>query len=172
MIVIEKYRLRKLIENDKFNLVKYANNYNIWLNLTDSFPYPYTLHDAEKFIEFCKDQTKELNLCIDFNGELIGMIGVVFNNGIKQKTVDFGYWLAQPFWGQGIMTKCASEFIKFVFSNYDIIRIQSLVFDWNKPSIRVLEKLGFVYEGKSEKAIFKDNKITDEHRFALIKPDL
>jgi len=172
MIDIDKYKLRKLTENDKYNLAKYANNHDIWLNLTDSFPHPYSLLDAEKFIEFCKDQTKELNLCIDLNGEFIGMIGIIFNKGIKQKTVDFGYWLAQPYWGQGIMTKCARAFIDYVFESYDIIRFQSIVFDWNKPSIRVLEKLGFIYEGKSQKAIFKDHKITDEHRFALIKSNL
>jgi len=62
-------------------------------------------------------------------------------------------------------------FVNYIFQNYDIIRIQASVLDWNKASARVLEKSGFKYEGKSEKAFFKDNKTADEHRFALINPN-
>ncbi len=171
MIDVERFKLRNLTESDTFSLTKYANNYEIWLNLTDSFPHPYTVQDAENFIEFCKTQTDELNLCIDFEGECIGMIGIFFKKGIRQKTAELGYWLAQPFWGQGIMAKCVSGFVNYIFQNYDIIRIQASVLDWNKASARVLEKSGFKYEGKSEKAFFKDNKTADEHRFALINPN-
>ncbi len=171
MLETGKYKLRKLAEADKYNLAKYANNREIWINLTDSFPYPYTLADAEKFIEYNKNTKEEFNLCIDFNGECIGMIGLFFKKGIRQKSPELGYWLAQPFWGQGIMSQCAPKFVEYVFANYDINRIQSSVYEWNKPSMRILEKTGFRLEAILKEAIFKDKKFTDEYIFRLFKSE-
>lgn len=171
MLNIGNYKLRKLQISDKENLVKYGNNYEIWLNLTDNFPHPYTNSDAEWFIEYCNNQTNEFNLCIDFEGEFIGMMGVIFNTGIRKKTVEFGYWLAQPFWGKGITTQCSKKFIEYIFANYDIIRIQSSVFEWNKASMKVLEKVGFKLEGILKNAILKNEKIADEFKYAILKED-
>lgn len=169
MIEIDNIKLRKLVERDKYSLSKYADNYNIWLNLTDSFPHPYTIEDAESFIKYSNISENEFNLCIEFSGECIGMIGIIFNNGIRQKTAEFGYWLGEPFWGQGIMTKSAKAFIKYVFKKFEVERIQSSVFEWNKASMKVLEKLGFTKECISRNAIYKNHKLSNEHKFALLK---
>jgi len=169
MIDIEPFKLRKLTESDKENLAKYANEFDIWLNLTDSFPHPYTLENANWYINHCAHETFSFNLCIDLHGEFIGMIGIVFFEGVRQQSADFGYWLAKPFWGQGIVTKCSRAFISYVFENYELNRLQSLVFEWNPASMRVLEKLGFQREGIGKKAILKNDQLIDEYRFGLLR---
>ena len=105
MIQVDNSIILRLPEdNDKYSFAKYGNNYNIRLNLTDTYPYPYSLVDASNFIEYCKTSKNELNLCIEFNNECIGLIGIIFKTGIYRKNGTMGYWLAEPFWGKGIMT--------------------------------------------------------------------
>ena len=50
-----------------------------------------------------------------------------------------------------------------------MVRIYAGVFEWNEPSMKVLEKAGFKPEGVSEKNVFKDGQLINEHRYALVK---
>ena len=163
--------LRLPNDNDKHSVAKYANNYNIWMNLTDTFPFPYTLVDACNFIEYCKNTQSELNLCIELNNDCIGLIGIIFKTGIYRYCGTMGYWLAEPFWNKGVMTKVAKTFVKYIFNNKDITRIESSVFEWNTGSMRVLEKTGFKLECVSKKAIFKNNQFVDEYKYSLLKEE-
>ena len=58
---------------------------------------------------------------------------------------------------------------EYVFTNFDIIRIEAGVFDFNKPSMRVLEKNNFFLEGVRKKAVFKNGKIIDDYIWVLLK---
>jgi len=172
MIEFENLKLRKLTYNDKFSLSKNANNYDIWLNLTDSFPHPYTLEDAEKFIEHCNDNSKNIHFCIDIENEVIGMISLYFQSKNRFKTGEVGYWLAQKFWGQGIMPKILKLFINYSFKNYDLERMEAIVYEWNKASMKVLEKNGFKLEGIAKNSAIKNNKLIDEYKFAILKNEV
>jgi len=163
--------LRKLQISDAELLAKHADNYNIWINLADSFPHPYLIADAEHFIMHTRNLQSEFNLGICYNNECIGVIGVVFNNGINCKTADFGYWLSELYWNKGIMQKSVKAFTWHIFNNYPIIRIQASVFNFNKASAKVLTNCGFNLEGIAKKSALKNNVIVDEFKFALIKPD-
>lgn len=165
-IELNEYKIRPLTDNDKYKMAEYANNFDIWINLAESFPRPYKLSDAEKFIQYCKINDNNFNLCIDFQGEFIGMIGISYH---KEKPIEFGYWLAQDFWGKGIMTKCCREFLKNLFSTTQINEILSRVYEYNKESMNVLKKLGFLYIEKNKKAILKNNMLVDEYKFILTK---
>ncbi len=67
--------------------------------------------------------------------------------GIYGKTALFGYWLAEPFWGRGIMTAAAHACVDHVFADLPVVRLEAPVFAWNPASMRVLEKCGFAREG-------------------------
>jgi len=53
------------------------------------------------------------------------------------------YWLAEPFWGQGITTKAIIKMVDHGFMNFDITRIFARPFGTNATSQRILEKIGF-----------------------------
>jgi len=169
MIEIENIKLRKLLETDKYNLARNANNFEIWLNLTDVFPHPYTILSAEEFIDFCNKEQRNLYLCIDIANECIGIISLSLKKDVRHKTGEIGYWLAQSFWGQGIMSKVIKAFVNFCFTNYDLERIEANVYEWNTASLKILEKNGFTKEGIAKNSAFKNNKLTNEHKFALLK---
>ena len=77
---------------------------------------------------------------IDVNGEAVGGIGLHPQTDIHRKNAELGYWLAEPFWGKGIVSKAILEIIEFGFKTYDIDRIFARPFGTNAASQKVLEK--------------------------------
>jgi hypothetical protein len=60
--------------------------------------------------------------------------------------IDFGFRLAQPYWGKGLATEVASVWVRAAFDDFHIDRLTAIVHPENLASIRVLEKLGFLTE--------------------------
>lgn len=165
------WSIRSFEESDIPALVKYANNRNVWRNLRDHFPHPYTETDAQAWFQQVQSQEPETNFAIASEKELIGGIGFVLQDDIHRKSASLGYWLGEPFWGQGITTRAVRFITDYMFSHYDLVRIYAGVFYWNPASGRVLEKAGYVYEGRLRKHVFKDGKITDLLIYALLRDE-
>ena len=157
--------------SDKPNLVKYANNWKVAKNLIDKFPFPYHEEDAESYIEFANKDIPVHLFAIDKDGEAIGAIGITLQKDIYRKNVELGYWLAEPYWGQGIVCKAVVQVVKFAFETYDIARIYAGVFGNNLASQRVLEKSHFTLEAKFQKTLFKNNEYQDELIYGLRRED-
>jgi hypothetical protein len=84
-------------------LCRHANNRKVWSNLLDRFPHPYTKRDAERWIDLNHATlSAPLNFAIEREGEAIGGVGVDRRTDIRSGTGEIGYWVAEPFWGQGI----------------------------------------------------------------------
>jgi len=49
-LALSRGSLRPWRRGDEPSLVRYANNRNIWRNLRDRFPHPYTAADADAWI--------------------------------------------------------------------------------------------------------------------------
>jgi [ribosomal protein S5]-alanine N-acetyltransferase len=165
------FRLRPLRPDDAGSMASYANNYNVWRNLRDAFPHPYRLEDAVRFILTNIGVMPPTNLCIEYQGACVGVAGFFPQPDVYCKSADFGYWLGEPFWGQGIMTMAARRMVEYIFTHFDIVRIHAGIFEWNPASMRVLEKAGFRKEGVFEQAIYKDGQLTNEHRYSILKKD-
>jgi len=168
-----KTELKKFEEKYAMSLAKYGNNKKLADNMRNAFPHPYTLEEAYKFIETCKnnDEKKDIVRAIILDDEFIGTIGVFVKDDVYSLSAEIGYWLAEPFWGRGIMTKCVKDLCDYVFLNYNIIRIFTEIFAYNEGSKRVLEKAGFKFEGTKRKSIYKNGNVYDSLAYALIKED-
>ena len=57
--------------------------------------------------------------------------------------IDLGFRLAQPYWGQGLVTEAACAWVRAGFDDFHIDRLTAFVRPENIASIRVLQKLGF-----------------------------
>lgn len=104
------FKLRPWHINDLDNLVKYANNPNIAKYLTDGFPYPCLKENGKKFIKYATADNPVHIFAIEINGEAVGGIGIHPQTDIQKKNAELGYWLAEPFWVKGIMTKAINRF--------------------------------------------------------------
>lgn len=168
-----KVILRPWTSGDYGSLVRYGNNRNVWRNLTDMFPHPYTHADAVAWVAIAGAPSPSIHLAIDLSGEAIGGAGVVAQEeGIGFHTGLFGYWLGQPHWGQGIATAVARALKAHAFAaNPRFNRLEAQVLAWNTPSMRVLEKAGFQREGILRKRALKDAELVDCVMYAAIRDE-
>lgn len=153
------------------NVSKYANNEKIAANLRDSFPYPYTLEDARGFIQFCidSDSSSMLYYAIVIDGAAVGSIALTGGTDVYRKSAELGYWLAEPYWSQGIMTEAIARICAEGFEKMDIVRIFAEPYHINLASRRVLEKNGFALEGVLKNSVIKHDKLLDTCIYALLK---
>lgn len=161
--------LRKWKESDAEALLKYAGNPKITAMMSDGFANLATPEGSAKFIAFANSGEDKIYRAIELNGEVIGGIGVSVQTDIYRKNAELGYWLAEPFWGKGIISEAIRIMISEAFEKLDIARIFARPFHTNKASHRVLEKAGFRLETILEKAVFKNGEYLDEHLYSIRK---
>ncbi len=149
------------------SLVKYADNWNIAKNLTDQFPFPYTEDSGKAFIENASKNSPVNIFAIDIGGEAAGGIGIHPQEDIHRNNAELGYWLAEPFWGRGVMTNAVIEIVGYAFKTFEIDRVFARPFGTNIASQNVLRKAGFILEGTFAKTLFKNGEYLDELVFAI-----
>lgn len=154
---------------DKASLVRYANNRKIWLNLRDAFPHPYTEASADAFLAMVGRQDPVTFFAIATPDEAIGGIGVSIGGDIHRRTAEMGYWLAEPFWGKGIVSEAVATMTTIAFDRFDLVRIYAVPFAENPASCRVLEKAGFVAEGLLRSNAVKDGRLLDQWMYARVR---
>ena len=108
---------------------------------------------------------------IDIDGEVVGSIGLFPQTDIHQKSAELGYWLAEPFWGNGIVPQAIGEIVEYGFKTFDIVRIYARPFSTNRASQRVLEKAGFTCEARHKKALYKNGEFMDELVYVTFKDE-
>jgi [ribosomal protein S5]-alanine N-acetyltransferase len=162
-----QFVLRPWNSNDLESLVRYANNEKIAANLMDRFPHPYTEDHGRIFLQLTTQALPPNVLAIEIQGEACGGIGLHLQEDIFRRNAELGYWLAEPFWGKGIITKAIGQMVPYGFRNWDIDRIFARPFGTNLASQKALEKAGFVQEGRFEKTIYKNGRYFDEVVYAI-----
>ena len=167
------FTLREWRREDAADVAAYANNEKIARNLRDVFPHPYTLADALAFVDSCVAGDPEMSMCraIEADGHAVGSIALFRGSDVYQKTAELGYWLAEDYWGQGIMTRAVRHICREGFSRWDIQRIYAEPFARNAPSRRVLEKAGFTLEGIMRQHVYKLRSVGDSCMYALLREE-
>ncbi len=91
-------------------------------------------------------QQEAMALGIVLNRRIIGGIGM-HNHDHTLKKAQLGYWIAKEHEGKGIMQKCLSAFIDFLFNKLGLNKLEIHFIVANKRSALVAEKAGFKVEG-------------------------
>lgn len=164
-------KIRKWELSDAEDLALALSNKKVQDNLRDGLPYPYTKQDGTEYIQamLSADKTKTFAFAITMNDNVIGSIGVFRQANIHRQTAELGYYIAENYWNKGIMTEAVRQICEYVFKNSDIIRIYAEPFAYNTASCRVLEKVGFQFEGTLKCNAVKNGKIIDMKMYALLK---
>jgi ribosomal-protein-alanine N-acetyltransferase len=143
---------------------------------TMNIPFPYSGADADwwitKRIEHTRRYGKEVTFAIRDEGKLIGVVSAdSFKPGTTHRA-EIGYWLAQRYWGQNLMTDAVRAFVRYAFAELELLRLTAHVLASNIASARVLEKNGFTAEGYLRKHFLKDGNLIDARYFGLLKEEL
>ena len=167
-------KIRRWEWSDARDLATALSNKKIQDNLRDGLPYPYTEQDGKEFISamLAANENDTFAFAITVNGKVIGSIGAFRQTNIHNKTAELGYYIAEEYWGKGIMTEVVKQLCDYVFSHTDIIRIYAEPFAYNIGSCRVLEKAGFQYEGTLRSNALKNGNVLDMKMYSKLKTEL
>ena len=156
---------------DAPDLAAVMNNRKVQDNLTDGFPFPYTVKDAEEFIGqvHLAERDRAFIFAITYDGRAVGSIGAIRQENIYRLTARLGYYIGEEYWGRGICTAAVTLLCQYIFDHTDICRIWADPFIYNAASCRVLEKAGFLCEGTLRSNAIKNGKVLDMRLYAILK---
>jgi len=163
--------VRSWRESDAESIARHANNRKVWRNLRDAFPHPYRLDDARQYIEMVMARDPETGFCIEVDGEAAGSISYHIRSDVERYSAEIGYFLGEEHWGKGIMTGALIAVTRHAFENHQLNRIYAMPYEWNPASTRVLEKSGYVLEGRLSRAVCKDGQVIDQLLYAITRED-
>ena len=166
---IGDWRIRSYRPEDAAALAELADNRKISRNMHDTFPHPYTLADARGWIAHAMQESPERNFAIASATQVVGGIGLKLRDDVFRRSAEIGYWLGEPYWGRGIATAALRALTDYAFEQFDLVRIEAGVFEWNPASCRVLEKAGYEREARLRQAISKDGQVIDRFLYALVR---
>lgn len=106
---------------------------------------------------------------VDFNGVLAGEVGIGLDHTGCVATL--GYTLALAFHGQGIASTAVDLVLEYLFTQTTVHRIEATIDPENWASARVLERLGFRYEGRRYRSALVRGEWLDDDAYELIVDD-
>lgn len=163
-------RLRPWATDDLATFVPHANDRRVSAQLRDVFPYPYTLDDGRRWLAFAMSQSPPTALAIEVDGAAIGGIGVIPGSGNERCTAEIGYWLGAAYWGRGIAPEALRLMTAYAIETFGLVRLQAFAAVSNPRSCRVLEKAGYVLEGRMRKSFLKHGTFHDQCCYAWVLP--
>lgn len=168
------FDLRKWRLSDAEDLAAALNNEKILNNLRDGLPFPYTEQNARDYIAsmLSQDDNETFAYAITVDDKAVGSIGAFRQSNIHRQTAELGYYLAEEYWGKGLMTEAIKKICKIIFDTTDILRIYAEPFAYNIGSRRALEKAGFALEGIMKNNAVKNGKLLDMALYSLTRNTL
>lgn len=173
--VRDQFYLSGVEMTDKLALVRHLQAKEIY-DTTLNIPYPYSEQHADDWltrrIESRAKQTQEVSFALrNSAGQMIGVVSSDSHQIGTSHRAEIGYWLAFPYWGRGLMTDAVRAYVKYAFTELQLLRLTAHVFEFNPGSIRVLEKNGFQLEGHLRKHVRKEGRLFDVRFYGLLKDE-
>jgi RimJ/RimL family protein N-acetyltransferase len=173
IVVNDQVHLSEFRPSDKPALVQHLNDRDIY-DRTLRIPFPYTDASADEWLALVAKITQQQGHQVHFairstDDSLIGACGFDGFQVGKSHRAEVGYWLAKPYWGQGIMTTVVQRVCRHAFEEFGLVKITAHVFSHNPASARVLEKCGFQEEGFLRKHFLKDGRFIHARLFGLLR---
>lgn len=138
---------------------------------------PNTPEQTRGFLQFVADESSpedranySFALVHKQTDKLIGSCGLVRSH-LSGPQYSFGYVLHRHWWGQGLASEATAALIKFGFDELRAHRLWAHVFVGNTASERLLQKLGFRYEGCALQSFFVREAWHDLQMFAMLRTE-
>lgn len=171
-------RLRPLRRNDEAAWMRLRATNAAWLEPWDATsPEPVTGH-RPTFGQFVRTLDKQarsgvsLPLVIDHVGELVGQLTVSGITYGSLYSASIGYWVSRHVAGLGITPTAVALATDHCFGGLGLHRVEINIRPENRPSLRVVEKLGFRDEGLRERYLHIRGVWCDHRTFALTTEDV
>ncbi len=138
-----------------------------WLPWVDNIR---SIHDTHEFIQRGMDQFAKsdgIQVGVWAEGNLAGALGMHRVDWMHRYT-SVGYWLAETYTGQGVMTRAVGALLKYVFDDLSLNRAEMRVATENVPSQHIAERLGFTLEGTARQAEWLYDHYVDQNVYSML----
>jgi len=172
MIETRRLLLRKIVPSDAKDMFAYSRGPNTGLNAGWK-PHESLEETQDTINTFFLNQESVFGIVLTETNTLIGSISLI-KDPMRENdsTRMLGYDIGEDYWGLGIMTEAAKAIMSFGFETMYLDLISATCYPDNIRSRRVLEKLGFKYEGTLAQADKRyDGQVLDMECFSLSKED-
>ena len=174
MLRTKRLILRRWEESDAEDLYKYAKDPEVG-PLAGWKPHE-SVDESREIIKNALSGPEAYAVCLKVDGKAIGAIELMLGgssvNEIKNADeCELGYWLAKPFWGQGLIPEAAREMLRRAFEDLGMQKVWCAYYDGNDKSKRVQEKLGFKYQLTREVFVPAINETRKEHLSYITKEE-
>lgn len=167
-----RLRLRTPLLSDTAYWAEYFNNWNVVKEMTSSISYPFNQQDAMNYLIKILypriDQGNAIGFVIERkekNGTYTFMGVISYERDSEQKEVGRGFWLGEPFHGEGYMSEATSYANKYVAEKMAVSSIYTRSAVSNIASNRIKEKEGWVVISKG-KGLYKLGEL-EEYKWRL-----
>lgn len=165
--------IRPLDENDVPALFPIMNDPEVTGNLLIPHPYPQDrvlmwIRNSRDAMD--TDERYELGVVPKDIDRAIGICSL-YRVSWEHLSAELVYWIGKPYWGRGYITEAARKVLEFGFLDLGLERICVGCFTRNKASARVIEKLGFQYEGLARAEYRKGKERFDAFHYAMLRED-
>jgi RimJ/RimL family protein N-acetyltransferase len=147
-----RLRIRCHRDDDLAHLVALVGNWEVarWVSL---MPHPYTEQDSRYWIELVKTdhatgEPRRFAVALKENDRLIGGIGLDGYSADGSTEPALGYWLGEPYWGNGYAGEAVAAVIDYGFRHLGFETIRAYTDPSNARSQRVLLRAGFKEAGE------------------------
>ncbi|MCM3696024.1 GNAT family N-acetyltransferase [Microbacterium oleivorans] len=109
---------------------------------------------------------------MEYDGEIAGQLNVwgIARGSLSSATI--GYWVSERFAGKGITPTSVALATDVCFEDLRLHRMEICIRPENTKSLRVVQKLGFRYEGLRRRYIHIDGDWRDHYAFALVREEV
>jgi [ribosomal protein S5]-alanine N-acetyltransferase len=149
-----RLRLRSLRDDDLSELVDLIGNWEVarWVS---SVPHPYREADGREWIalvqqDHARGRPRRFAIALKATGQIIGGVGLDGSTGDESDEPSLGYWLGQPYWGNGYAREAVAAIIDYGFQTLGVESIRAYTDPSNAASQRVLLHCGLVNVGEIE----------------------
>jgi [ribosomal protein S5]-alanine N-acetyltransferase len=187
ILTTQRLHIRALHIKDAPRIQKLGNDVNIAKWLTNRFPHPYTLSDAESFVNRFGGPPKDGEPYIQFGitlretpEEIMGCMGIHPGDDVYCRDGEIGYWFGSPYHGKGYATEAAKAIMDYGFAlkrglrgieGETLLHLSIITYGGNAASTRIPQKLGFTLEGVSKDAVYKMGEVQDLVRYGKTRKD-
>ena len=140
---------------------------------TINLPHPYEDGVAEAWIQGhagAWEDRARLTLAITTGRD--GVVGAISMQIVPDhRRGELGYWIGEPYWGQGFATEAAGAIVRYGFEMLGLHRIMARHLSRNPASGNVLRKIGMIHEGTQRGHVIKAGTPEDLECFAILEDE-
>lgn len=170
----ERLIIRRYLNSDIDAFWNVVKKYEIY-KTTYAIPKYYPRERVKWWFSYQKNEFKngtafEYGMFDKYSGKYIGNCGII---NIRKNLFSgaITYFVDPEFWNNGYATEATKEMLHLAFDILLLMRVSGTCMSNNEASKKVMEKLGFVYEGTGRAELYKDGKFLDVDHLAIIRDD-